>query len=118
MLPPGDAPHGRRCRAPEGPARRFSARRSTTKDEIRMIDPLAALVPVIVEQTSRGERSFDIFSRLLRERIVFVTGEVEDQMASLIVAQLLFLESENPKKDIYMYINSPGGVVKIGRAHV
>ena len=81
-----------------------------------MIDPLAALVPVVVEQTSRGERIFDIFSRLLRERIVFVTGEVEDQMASLIVAQLLFLESENPKKDIYMYINSPGGVVTAGMA--
>jgi ATP-dependent Clp protease, protease subunit len=86
------------------------------KDEISMIDPLAALVPVVVEQTSRGERSFDIFSRLLRERIVFVTGEVEDNMASLIVAQLLFLESENPKKDIYMYINSPGGVVTAGMA--
>ena len=81
-----------------------------------MIDPLAALVPVVVEQTSRGERSFDIFSRLLRERIVFVTGEVEDNMASLIVAQLLFLESENPKKDIYMYINSPGGIVTAGMA--
>ena len=81
-----------------------------------MIDPLAALVPVVVEQTSRGERSFDIFSRLLRERIIFVTGEVEDQMASLITAQLLFLESENPKKDIYMYINSPGGVVTAGMA--
>ncbi len=81
-----------------------------------MIDPLSALVPVVVEQTSRGERSFDIFSRLLRERIVFVTGEVEDNMASLIVAQLLFLESENPKKDIYMYINSPGGVVTAGMA--
>lgn len=81
-----------------------------------MIDPLAALVPVVVEQTSRGERSFDIFSRLLRERIIFVTGEVEDQMASLITAQLLFLESENPKKDIFMYINSPGGVVTAGMA--
>ncbi len=81
-----------------------------------MMDPLAALVPVVVEQTSRGERSFDIFSRLLRERIVFVTGEVEDQMASLIVAQLLFLESENPKKDIFMYINSPGGVITSGMA--
>lgn len=81
-----------------------------------MIDPLSALVPVVVEQTSRGERSFDIFSRLLRERIVFITGEVEDQMASLIVAQLLFLESENPKKDIFMYINSPGGVVTAGMA--
>src|SRR5215218_9541869 len=74
-----------------------------------------ALVPVVVESTSRGERSFDIFSRLLRERIVFVTGEVEDQMASLIVAQLLFLESEN-SQDISMYINSPGGVVTAGMA--
>ena len=75
-----------------------------------------ALVPVVVEQTSRGERSFDIFSRLLRERIVFVTGQVEDGMASLIVAQLLFLESENPSKPISMYVNSPGGVVTAGMA--
>lgn len=82
-----------------------------------MHDPIHdALVPMVVEQTSRGERSFDIFSRLLRERIVFVTGQVEDTMASLIVAQLLFLESENPKKDIFMYINSPGGVVTAGMA--
>ncbi len=80
-------------------------------------DPVTgALVPMVVEQTSRGERSFDIFSRLLRERIVFITGEVEDHMASLIVAQLLFLESENPSKDISMYINSPGGVVTAGMA--
>ena len=80
-------------------------------------DPVTgALVPVGVEQTSRGERSFDIFSRLLRERIVFVTGQVEDNMASLIVAQLLFLESENPSKPISMYINSPGGVVTAGMA--
>jgi ATP-dependent Clp protease protease subunit len=80
-------------------------------------DPVTgALVPVVVEQTSRGERSFDIFSRLLRERIVFVTGQVEDGMASLIVAQLLFLESENPSKPISMYINSPGGVVTAGLA--
>ena len=71
---------------------------------------------MVIENTSRGERSFDIFSRMLRERIVFVTGEVEDQMASLIVAQLLFLESENPSKDISMYINSPGGVVTAGMA--
>ena len=79
-------------------------------------DPVTgALVPVVVESTSRGERSFDIFSRLLRERIVFVTGEVEDQMASLIVAQLLFLESEN-SQDISMYINSPGGAVTAGMA--
>ena len=80
-------------------------------------DPVTgALVPVVVEQTSRGERSFDIFSRLLRERIVFVTDQVEDNMASLIVAQLLFLESENPSKPISMYINSPGGVVTAGLA--
>ncbi len=80
-------------------------------------DPMTgALVPVVVEQTSRGERSFDIFSRLLRERIVFVTGQVEDNMASLIVAQLLFLESENPSKPISMYVNSPGGVVTAGMA--
>ena len=75
-----------------------------------------ALIPVVVEQSSRGERSFDIYSRLLRERIIFVTGEVEDHMASVIVAQLLFLESENPSKDISMYINSPGGVVTAGLA--
>jgi len=81
-----------------------------------MTDPLSALVPIVIEQSNRGERSFDIFSRLLRERIIFVTGQVEDHMASLIVAQLLFLESENPKKDIYMYINSPGGVVTAGMA--
>lgn len=72
------------------------------------------LVPMVVEQSSRGERSFDIYSRLLRERIIFVSGPVEDQMATVIVAQLLFLESENPKKEIAMYINSPGGVVTAG----
>ncbi|WP_294094942.1 ATP-dependent Clp protease proteolytic subunit [Sphingomonas sp.] len=81
------------------------------------IDPITGgLVPIVIEQSSRGERSFDIFSRLLRERIIFVTGGVEDGMASLITAQLLFLESENPKKDIWMYINSPGGVVTAGMA--
>jgi ATP-dependent Clp protease protease subunit len=74
------------------------------------------LVPVVIEQSNRGERSWDIFSRLLRERIIFVTGEVEDNMASVITAQLLFLESDNPKKDIWMYINSPGGVVTAGMA--
>ena len=74
------------------------------------------LVPIVIEQSNRGERSFDIYSRLLRERIIFVTGQVEDHMASVITAQLLFLESENPKKDIYMYINSPGGVVTAGMA--
>ncbi|WP_196258413.1 ATP-dependent Clp protease proteolytic subunit [Pelagibacterium limicola] len=72
------------------------------------------LVPMVVEQSNRGERAFDIYSRLLRERIIFVTGVVEDNMASVIVAQLLFLESENPKKEIAMYINSPGGVVTAG----
>ncbi|MFN3388960.1 MAG: ATP-dependent Clp endopeptidase proteolytic subunit ClpP [Allosphingosinicella sp.] len=75
-----------------------------------------ALVPIVIEQSNRGERSFDIYSRLLRERIVFVTGGVEDHMATLITAQLLYLESENPKKDIFMYINSPGGVVTAGMA--
>src|SRR5690606_16728963 len=89
------------------------------------------LVPMVVEQTNRGERAYDIYSRLLKERIIFVTGPIEDHMATLITAQLLFLESENPKKEISMYINSPGGVVtsglaiydtmqfiQIGRAHV
>ena len=75
-----------------------------------------SLVPIVIEQSNRGERSFDIYSRLLRERIIFVTGAVEDHMASLITAQLLFLECENPKKDIFMYINSPGGVVTAGMA--
>lgn len=72
------------------------------------------LVPMVVEQTSRGERSYDIFSRLLKERVVFIVGQVEDQMANLVVAQLLFLESENPDKDIHLYINSPGGSVSAG----
>ena len=79
-------------------------------------DIVSALVPIVIEQSNRGERSFDIFSRLLRERIIFITGAIEDHMASLITAQLLFLESENPKKDIFMYINSPGGVVTAGMA--
>ena len=74
------------------------------------------LVPMVVEQTSRGERAFDIFSRLLKERIIFLNGPVEDGMSALICAQLLFLESENPKKEIAMYINSPGGVVTSGMA--
>src|SRR5574344_2607997 len=75
-----------------------------------------ALVPMVVEQSSRGERSFDIYSRLLRERVIFLTGEVEDNMANLIVAQMLFLEAENPDKDIHLYINSPGGSVTAGMA--
>jgi len=74
------------------------------------------LVPMVVEQTNRGERAYDIFSRLLKERIIFVTGVIEDHMASLVTAQLLFLEAENPKKEISMYINSPGGVVTSGMA--
>lgn len=75
-----------------------------------------ALVPMVVEQTSRGERSYDIYSRLLKERVIFLVGQVEDQMANLIVAQMLFLESENPDKDIHLYINSPGGSVTAGMA--
>ncbi len=76
--------------------------------------PHMALVPMVNEQTSRGERSFDIYSRLLKERVIFLTGQVEDHMANLIVAQMLFLEAENPEKDIYLYINSPGGVITAG----
>jgi ATP-dependent Clp protease, protease subunit len=86
----------------------------------QMKDPVETymqhLVPMVVEQTNRGERAYDIYSRLLKERIVFITGPVEDHMASLVVAQLLFLEAENPKKEISMYINSPGGVVTAGLA--
>ena len=78
--------------------------------------PMNMLVPMVIEQTGRGERSFDIYSRLLKERIIFLTGEVNDQIASLICAQLLFLESENPSKDISFYINSPGGSVSAGLA--
>jgi ATP-dependent Clp protease protease subunit len=84
-----------------------------------MNDPLATymnLVPMVVEQTNRGERAYDIFSRLLKERIIFITGQFEDGMATVVTAQLLFLEAENPKKEIYMYINSPGGVVTSGLA--
>ncbi|RLL53037.1 ATP-dependent Clp endopeptidase proteolytic subunit ClpP [Mariprofundus sp. EBB-1] len=75
-----------------------------------------SLVPVVVEHTARGERSYDIFSRLLKERIIFLNGQVDDHMSNLIVAQLLFLESESPDKDIYLYINSPGGLVTAGMA--
>ena len=76
----------------------------------------STLVPYVIEQTARGERSYDIYSRMLKDRVIFLTGEVEDHMADLIVAQLLFLESEDPDKDIYLYINSPGGVVTAGMA--
>lgn len=81
-----------------------------------LLSPQSALVPMVVEQSARGERSFDIYSRLLRERVVFLAGQVEDHMANLIVAQLLFLEAENPEKDIHLYINSPGGSVSAGLA--
>ena len=76
---------------------------------------MAGLVPIVVEQSSRGERSYDIYSRLLKERVIFMVGQVEDYMANLIVAQLLFLESENPDKDIHLYINSPGCSVTSGK---
>ncbi|OTQ55245.1 ATP-dependent Clp endopeptidase, proteolytic subunit ClpP [Gilliamella apis] len=75
-----------------------------------------SVIPMVVEQSSRGERAYDIYSRLLKERIIFLTGQVEDNMANLIIAQMLFLEAENPEKDIYLYINSPGGVVTAGMA--
>ncbi len=85
---------------------------------INPMSPQAAggLVPIVIEQTARGERSFDIYSRLLKERVIFLVGQVEDYMANLVVAQLLFLESENPDKDIHLYINSPGGSVTAGMA--
>jgi len=86
----------------------------TARDPMAMYNSM--LVPMVVEQTARGERAYDIFSRLLKERVIFVTGPVEDGMATLISAQLLFLEAENPKKEIAMYINSPGGVVTSGLA--
>jgi len=83
----------------------------------QIIEPQATgLVPIVVEQTARGERSFDIYSRLLKERVIFLVGQVQDHMANLVVAQLLFLESENPDKDIHLYINSPGGSVTAGMA--
>lgn len=80
------------------------------------IQNAGGLVPMVIEQTSRGERSFDIYSRLLKENVIFIVGQVEDYMANLVVAQLLFLESENPDKDIHVYINSPGGSVTAGMA--
>ena len=80
------------------------------------LEPYMSVIPMVVEQSSRGERAYDIYSRLLKERIIFLTGQVEDNMANLIIAQMLFLEAENPEKDIYLYINSPGGVVTAGMA--
>ncbi len=86
------------------------------KKQINMKDQYQTLVPMVVEQTARGERAFDIYSRLLKERVIFITGPINDNLSNLIVAQLLFLESENPKKDINIYINSPGGVISSGLA--
>jgi ATP-dependent Clp protease, protease subunit len=80
------------------------------------LEPYMSVIPMVVEQSSRGERAYDIYSRLLKERIIFLTGQVEDNMANLVIAQMLFLEAENPEKDIYLYINSPGGVVTAGMA--
>lgn len=88
--------------------------RHYAKELVNMTQAAGGLVPIVVEQTARGERSFDIYSRLLKERVIFLVGQVEDYMANLVVAQLLFLESENPDKDIHLYINSPGGSVTAG----
>ena len=89
---------------------------STISDSDRSGPTSLGLVPIVIEQTARGERSFDIYSRLLKERVIFLVGTVEDYMSNLVVAQLLFLESENPDKDIHLYINSPGGSVTAGLA--
>ena len=83
-------------------------------NQAKALEAAGGLVPIVIEQTARGERSFDIYSRLLKERVIFLVGQVEDYMANLVVAQLLFLESENPDKDIHLYINSPGGSVTAG----
>ena len=81
---------------------------------IKISEHMNTLIPMVVEQSSRGERAYDIYSRLLKERIIFVVGPINDNVASLVTAQMLFLESENPKKEIYLYINSPGGLVTAG----
>jgi ATP-dependent Clp protease protease subunit len=100
--------------------RRFVNRKKNTERSKKMteerIKPVSYLVPIVVEQTGRGERSYDIYSRLLKDRIIFIGQEIEDAMANLIIAQLLFLESEDPEKDVFLYINSPGGVVTSGLA--
>jgi len=88
--------------------------RQIMNGQMQAIEAAGGLVPIVIEQTARGERSFDIYSRLLKERVIFLVGQVEDYMANLVVAQLLFLESENPDKDIHLYINSPGGSVTAG----
>jgi ATP-dependent Clp protease protease subunit len=93
----------------------FNVNSSYSMNTINKKEPQGlGLIPMVVEQSGRGERSYDIYSRLLKERVIFLTGQVEENMASLIVAQMLFLEAENPKQDIYLYINSPGGVVTAG----
>ena len=89
---------------------------STYRSSTEEMAPYAGLVPMVVEQSARGERAYDIYSRLLKERVIFIVGEIEDHMANLVVAQLLFLESESPDKDIHLYINSPGGVITSGMA--
>lgn len=95
----------------------YTGQQNMAQGESIITEPHAAgLIPMVVEQTSRGERSYDIYSRLLKERVIFLVGPVEDYMANTIMAQMLFLESENPEKDIYLYINSPGGVVTAGMA--
>ena len=78
---------------------------------IKLSEHMNTLIPMVVEQSNRGERAYDIYSRLLKERIIFLVGQIDDNIASVVIAQLLFLESENPKKEIYLYINSPGGLV-------
>ena len=88
----------------------------TMQNNLHKENPQATLVPMVIEKTQAGERAFDIYSRLLKERIIFITGGIEDHMANLVVAQLLFLEAEDPKKDIYIYVNSPGGSVTAGMA--
>lgn len=89
---------------------------STFGTSKEVLDPQSQLVPMVVEKTHQGERAYDIYSRLLKERIIFITGPIEDHMANLVIAQLLFLEAEDPKKDIFLYINSPGGSVTAGMA--
>ena len=94
----------------------ISSQMNSASEEKKIQDQAMGLVPMVVETTGRGERAFDIYSRLLKERVIFIVGGIEDNMANLVVAQLLFLESENPDKDIHIYINSPGGVVTAGMA--
>lgn len=93
-----------------------SVKRGKSMSRNKLIEPRANLVPMVVEQSARGERAYDIYSRLLKDRIVFLIGEIEEHMANLVIAQMLFLESENPDKDISLYINSPGGVVSAALA--